>query len=349
MYIFAVHNRVQIENALAVTKHLPSASFKFFQSANGVMSDSPPETQRHIPGHSAKNVLRLIRTQSFTRSDVVIVPQDLGLAWRATAETARRRGSLLALMPDGIVSSLPVLRGGITKRLGRTIATSPLVAAGLLSRSSGIMGGSDPNLILRWGSAWSQSFESSDNAIDVGCPRMDQLAQIGPRPDNLKLLVCSQPMHLSSWTRPFAAEWYAFLLKLIQHSTDPTSLRVRLHPAENPDRLPSPLRDAIAPPRSLRDDIEWASVVAAPFSTVLLEASVAGRAAIQLPRNRPMHAMATGYPFFTDPEVTQCSWDQHALLELARTATPLNNIDRFAAFVGESGKRVALALQQLAQ
>ena len=189
-----------------------------------------------------------------------------------------------------------------------------------------------------------------------GSPRSDVFAGPPPRPDAGRVLVCSQPLSLGQSAAPprEVADWYAWLTT-IARSDDPR-VRVRLHPGERSPRyrLPSSLEHLLDEPhRPLAQDLGWADVVLAPFSTVLVEAVGASRVPISAGSTAIWGNFAAN-AFLEDPRVPSVDFRSspglEPLLAAAAAAAPHVNALRqdYLANVGDAARLTAAAIVTLA-
>lgn len=273
LVVFTAGSTNQRMNAEAVAAHLRVPTSIIDIRSGGSLDDGagPAEPVGYI-----RSVWRTSRLLVRHGPTALVVPHDIGLLERAAIAQARRIGTDVVLMPDGFASSAPVPLAGDDGARGlvhRALETTGVVAGRRTRWAS-----SGPDLILSWGVGWHGLFGvAAPTAVlrAVGSPRADDLVRM-PRveqPD--KLLVCSQPL----WTMGIATgeqrRWYRRLVDLSVHP----NVRVRLHPDElGSPAVPDVLRTK--PRRSFEDDLAWAAAVAAPASTVLVEALAAGRHAI---------------------------------------------------------------------
>jgi hypothetical protein len=293
---------------------------------------------------------------------VLIAGQDEGTIERASMAAARAAGARLVMLPDGIptnVSTLPPLRrrpAWLVKNLiDRVLVRSRL----LVGRRSDLFS-SNPDLVVSWGRGWDAAIRrAAPDAIiaDCGSPRSDGLTAIAPPPGVGNVLVCSQPLLLPQHDRePLEADvavWYRWLSEL-GDAGDPR-IRVRLHPGEHAPRyrLPAELRPLAAqPPRPVLEDIGWADIVIAPFSTVLVEALAAGRV--------PMTAGGTlvwgrtaGNAFLEDPRMPCLDFrrspgvEEVVALAEAHAAGAAELREDYMAHIGSSSERSADAIASL--
>jgi hypothetical protein len=190
-------------------------------------------------------------------------------------------------MPDGIRTTERI---GSLEGRGRSWALDrvdrALVASGLLTGRRGDFGSSDPDLILSWGPGWEPSLGARApraRILTCGSPTSDILAEVPKPPGAGHLLICSQPL---LWPPPVppaseARAWYSWLTDMA--GNDDPRVRIRLHPSECSPSYPLPAElDTLGqrPPPPLVEDLAWADVVLAPYSSILVEAVGAGRVAM---------------------------------------------------------------------
>ncbi|WP_160663951.1 hypothetical protein [Pseudarthrobacter sp. ATCC 49987] len=179
---------------------------------------------------------------------------------------------------------------------------------------------------------------------------MDKYAMItAAETKPIKLLVCSQPLGIPAWSRRYAPQWYAFLESLLDQDIEGCMVRVRLHPAEVYDSaIPARLRTAhIAHP--LEADIEWASHVASPFSTVLVEALAADRTFFALSADDAFDKQAQRTPFFADRRISVARWNKaDIMMKIPGLAGPSALARDYLCNIGSSARVTANALESLA-
>jgi len=193
--------------------------------------------------------------------------------------------------------------------------------------------------------------------VNCGSPRSDAFAGLPPRPGAGHVLLCSQPLYLSQAAAPpqrATAAWYDWLATMA--AVDDPRVRVRLHPGERAIRyrLPAGLGHLLGEPqRPLAEDLAWADVVLAPFSSVLVEAAGASRI--------PISAGSTGIwgdfaanAFLEDPRLPSVDFrtspDLEALLEVAAATAPCVDALRadYLANIGDASRLTAEAIVGLA-
>ena len=187
-------------------------------------------------------------------SPVLVIGQDEGTMERVALTAARKAGARVAIMPDGVRATVPVVRYKAKKLSWKLIrlADRTLVAAGILSGRRGDFGSSAPDAILGWGPGWEQPLQGRAPAAlitNCGSPRADGFTEMPPRPRAGRILLCSQPLALPATAAPprEVAAWYSWL-EAMDGLGDPR-VRVRLHPGER-----SPRYDLPAGLHHLRDE-----------------------------------------------------------------------------------------------
>ncbi|WP_426939880.1 hypothetical protein [Pseudarthrobacter sp. S6] len=353
--IFVVGNTVQQENAVQVAKHMSSIHVSFLNLWTGKLHDKAFSFDGHSPSVSIRRITQILFRSPITAQDITVIPQDVGLLQRLLVRRAKRAGSLTVLMPDGVAAAGANTNGSRARLALRTLVDTAVKSMGLVEGKAGSMGSSKPHIVASWGAGWDSAFAAGEATEfrHLGCPRMDAYAFIPPPTESTNLLVCSQPLGIPSWSRPYAREWYAFLGELLDQPIPNYHIRVRLHPAEQNDpAVPERLRAAHLR-QPLVTDIEWASQVASPFSTVLVEALAADRPFLALGRDKAFEAQANRTPFFADKRITVAPWTakgvQSALHELRN---PAGLREDYLSFIGTSARITGelfetLAAQQL--
>lgn len=313
MIILVVGNGVQAENAAAVARFLDPGSYRYLSLWTREVTADHPRFPSHTPPLRLRVVYALSRTR-FAHDDLVVVPQDNGVLQRAVVAAARRSGAGVALLPDGVITRTRMHSQGGAHR--RALDQLDMIGrgAGLVAGHPGVMGSTLPDLTLLWGLRWAEYLNrggARGPTTAVGCPRMDALVDVPSAPDRSSVLICSQPLHVApSWAVDAAPRWYARLTELFaQGSTDPR-VRLRLHPREmQDDRVPTSLK-AIASHNSMRADIAAADVVAAPFSTALLEAAACGRSVVTLPYDERFAERSQEFAFLAPAWVPAVRWQE---------------------------------------
>ncbi|MEJ2887906.1 hypothetical protein [Actinomycetospora aeridis] len=311
MIILVVGNDVQRENACAVAPFLAPDPHRFLDLWTLRLTDDAPDFPGHTPPIRPATVAALTRLP-VTAADTVVLPQDNGVLQRTVAATARRRGARVVLLPDGVIASARVASDTGPKRWALDRVDAVARAAGVVTGRPGVMGGTRPDLALLWGEKWADHLDGGRGAgptAVVGCPRMDALATVPPPPDAPRVLVCSQPLLVApSWALDVAPRWYRRLEEIFDRP-DPR-LRLRLHPREfQDDRVPAALKE-IASRGAMRDDIAGATLMAAPFSTSLLEAAACGRTVVMLPHDDRFAARAKEFAFLAPDWVPAVRWSE---------------------------------------
>lgn len=352
--VFVVGNDVQLRNAKSVCRFLDSSEYQFFDLWTARFEAEPPVFSSHTPALTATRILASLKRNQNLKGHVFVLPQDVGLLQRLASRRAKRAGAKVVLMPDGVVSSDSVPNGNLVRRAFRRFLDLILRSAGLVEGRAGDMGSSQPHMIFSWGQGWDNAFGdlAGTEIVHMGCPRMDDLADLGKnahQPER-RILICSQPLSIPSWAKPYAADWYSFLERALEVSKNGFNVRVRLHPAERNDSLiPSAIVEAQGW-GPLREDIEWSTVVMAPFSTVLVEALAAHRPIVALTATPEFSAHASKYPFFKDARVEERLWNIQSLNHTSREDRDLSGLrNDFVAFAGSSSERIARALKQMVE
>ena len=367
--VFMVVSGEQLEAAKAVARHLPFASYALnpytdltvpLADVDAVERPVGFVTPRAIA--AARRAVRRALALAGGRRAVLVAGQDEGTVERAAIATARAVGARLVMMPDGIptnVKALPPLRRRPAWLVKNLIDRALVASRVLVGRRSDLFS-SNPDLVLSWGRGWDAPIRrAAPDAViaDFGSPRSDGLAAIAPPPGVGNILVCSQPllrpMHDRQAPEEDVAVWYRWLSELSQ-AGDPR-VQVRLHPGERLPRyrLPGELSPlAGEPPRPVLDDIGWADIVIAPFSTVLVEAVGAGRV--------PMTAGGTfvwgrtaANAFLEDPRVACIDFRRSPGVEEllataeAHAAGASELREDYMAHIGSSSERSANAIASL--
>jgi hypothetical protein len=358
---FLIGTVPQLDTARRIAAHLPEAARAYDLSAQRTvpLAEMAAPTSHVAPVRPG--ALRAVASgigRWAAAGAVLVVPQDVGLLQRRAIAVARRRGALIALAPDGVVSDRTVTQ---RRRLGGLV----LMADGLL-RSSGYaagrlgeMGGSRPDLVLSWGPGWDPVFvaRGATSIADVGSPRADGLALLPP-PVAGRLLVCSQPTwmpDIGGWEA--STIWYGFLARLVAAAPE-GAVRVRLHPQERQRldelNLSAGLRAALTEGTRLEDDLAWSGAVLSWASTTLLEAAGAARPVLAVSPTPMAAAAATGYPFLRDPRIvrrapTQLdSWDAVETAVSEAAAGQVGLAEDYLAHTGSAAARSAAAIVALA-
>jgi hypothetical protein len=349
--IFAVGNRVQQENAIAVAEFISEVPVFYLNLWTGTLHNEAPDFDGHSPSVTLGRIGKLALRSPISSQDVTVIPQDVGLLQRALARRAKRTGSLVALMPDGVAAAGANVNGSKGRLLLRSIVDASMRFIRLVDGRAGSMGSSNPHLILSWGTGWDAAFSLATKSEfrHMGCPRMDPYTRIPSPQGPVNLLVCSQPLGIPTWSRPYAAEWYSFLESLLEQGIANCNLRVRLHPAEKNDpSVPASLRESNLE-HSLATDLRWASQVASPFSTVLVEALAAGRPFFALSRDEEFRAHASRTPFFADTRIRVSGWTSRDIENTLHKVTDSTALKSdYLCHVGDSARMTANLLVNLA-
>ena len=348
--IFVVGNSVQQENALAVSKHLAAKDAYFLSLWSMAISQEPVDFPDHTPPVSIGRLYHSLVDSVIWRSDIVVLPQDLGLLQQIIGKRTKRRGATLALMPDGIVSRRANQNGGRLRQIVRRLVYVIMRLMGIIDGQPGRMGSSRPNYLFSWGVGWNDALEaaSATKTYYFGCPRMDSYGSLAlPTHEGRRLLVCSQPMWIAAWSRPYADRWYGFLESLVTDKPSGIELRLRLHPAEiNDPRVPRVVREAHTD-ESLLVSLAWANQVAAPFSTVLVDALAAGRAFFLLSADHAFSEISSQVPLFADTRVPTCSWSTASVQQTKTGGLQMSALrSDYVAMVGKSATNIAAVLER---
>lgn len=308
---FLVTSSEQLRDALAVSGRLDRSKCAWNAYADEPvgLDGATRELKRIVsPGYEAAwGSARRVGRWARSGGRVLVLGQDVGLAERAAIASARRANASVVLLPDGVISRGRSSPNGSFETLKRT-ADVILERAGLLSGRRARFGASDPDAIASWGAGWDRDWRAAAPAAricDTGSPRMDRLAGIPSPGDERRMLVCSQPMTLLC--RPGSnaiRDWYQWLERVAEGGDD---TRVRLHPVERRLIASGELEvgsalQGRAGDNPLEDDLAWASAVAAPISTAMVEAAAAGRPVISV-RPYELSDLARRCAFFADRRV----------------------------------------------
>jgi len=366
--MFMVVSDEQLEAARAVSGHLPTPP-TVVNPYTGVAQplDQMESVQRPVGFvitpraiHNARTTLRRAMEMSGSPHPVLVVGQDVGTIERVGIASARKGGARLAIMPDGVFSS-----ARLTPAMARPMALAidaadrTLVAAGILAGRRSDFGSSEPDMILSWGPGWEGPMHRRvPGALiaNTGSPRSDSFAALPARPERGNLLVCSQPLSLTQSAAPAreVAAWYDWLTTMAR--VEDPRVRVRLHPGERAPRyrLPDGLQHLLAEPQlPLVEDLAWADVVLAPYSSVLVEAAGASRVPISAGSTEIWGDFAAN-AFLQDPRVPSVDFrtspDLDALLDVAAAAAPQVDAlrDDYLAHVGDASRLTADAIMGLA-
>jgi hypothetical protein len=367
--IFMVVSDEQLDAARAVAAHLPAPS-TVVNPYTGVAAPLEEMTSVRRPVGAfptpraigvAHSTLRRSLRIAGGEHPVLVAGQDVGTIERVAIASARRAGAQVAIMPDGIFASSR-LTAGSARPLERAIAAADrtLVAAGVLTGRRSDFGSTAPDAILSWGPGWEAPLQRRAPAariVNCGSPRSDAFAELPPRPGAGRVLLCSQPLHLRQAVAPperATAAWYDWLASMA--ALDDPRVRVRLHPGERSPRydLPAGLGHLLAEPhRPLAEDLAWADVVLAPFSSVLVEAAGASRIPISAGSTRIWGDFARN-AFLEDPRVPSIDFRaspgvDDLLAVAAETAPSVDALrDDYLANIGDAARQTADAITALA-
>lgn len=351
--IFVVCNDTQLETVSAVRRHLPAHEVRFVNlwSMSIVGNPSDLDFPGHTPPLTFSRVWRALRFSMISPGDVVVILQDVGVLERVIAKRAKRRRAALVLMPDGIVGARARLNGGRARRALRIAFFGVLKLLRLVDGVPGRMGSSGPDLILSWGSGWDSAFAraGSTRILPIGSPRMDKYAALSTSSAKRRLLVCSQPMHVPTWSAPYADQWYSFLESLCGASYDDLEVVIRLHPAERHDsRVPDSIRN-LDIGADLLAQLEWADCVAAPFSTVLVDALAARRPFFVLVADDHFARSVSDIPLFSDARVHLGRWNLASVASAMQQMADQQELrEAYLANADRAGKAAARQLSDLA-
>lgn len=367
--VFMVVSNEQLDAARMVAEHLPSVATVVNPYTGVVLPldemtgvDRPLGfviTPRAISAARAA-VRRALRVAGGPEP-VLVIGQDEGTIERVAVTAARKAGARVAILPDGIRTTLRPAghKGRRSVSLAIDAADRTLVAAGILTGRRGDFGSSAPRAIFSWGPGWEAPLQGrAPGALifNCGCPRADALAAIPPRPDRGNTLICSQPLTLPQTAAPTdaTAAWYEWLAEMVR--LDDPRVRVRLHPGERSPRYQlspalEPLREE--PARSLPEDLAWADVVLSPYSSVLVEACGAGRVPISA-GSIPIWGTHADNAFLADPRVPSIDFrtspSLDAVLDVAAAAEFYVDAlrDDYISNVGDAARLTADAIVSLA-
>lgn len=346
--VFACINGLHVEDAKAIARHMTSP-VGFLDVNAMTIHREPPSIAAHSTPLTFRQVAGAVGAPWAHQGDTVVLPQDVSILPQLIRASCRRKGCHVALMPDGLVSESRVDTGSPWKRRVRQATYGALRATGLGSGQPGVMGSSRPDLVLGWGEGWRDVLTRSSGAqyVAVGAARLDALRRVPPAEHAApRLLVCSQPMGALQGSDELAPRWYEFLAGLPDELGDGTQIRIRMHPAET-GRSEVPVALASLPTRSLLEDIVWGTHVAAPFSTVLLEALVAGRVPIVL-EDAALTPLLDRIPLFADPRLPRSSWTSGDLQVAMQCNTKWHELaEDYASDSGSASHRIAQSLELL--
>jgi len=367
--VFMVVSNEQLEAARSVAVHLPTrATVVNPYTGTAIPLDELSSVERplgFIPTprtiHNARITVRRALMMAGGPSPVLVVGQDEGTMERVAITAARKAGARVAIMPDGVRATVPVVQHKAATLTSSAIrvADRTLVAAGILSGRRGDFGSSAPDAILGWGRGWEKPLQGRAPAAlitNCGSPRADAFVDMPPRPDAGRILMCSQPLSLPATAAPprEVAAWYSWLTAMA--GLDDPRVRVRLHPGERSPRydLPPGLRHLRAEaPRTLAEDLAWADVVLSPYSSVLVEAVGASRVPISAGSTHIWGVYAAN-AFLEDPRVPSVDFrsspDVDDLLAVAAETAPFVDglRDDFLANIGDAARLTAGAIVALA-
>ena len=368
--VFMVVSGEQVEAAKAVARRLPFASYALNPYTDLTVPLADVDAIERPVGFvvtpraiaAARRAVRRALALAGGRRAVLVAGQDSGTVERAAIATARAAGARFVMMPDGIatdVRALPPLRRRPAWLVKQLIDRALVASRVLVGRRDHIFS-SNPDLVLSWGRGWDAAIRrAAPDAViaDCGSPRSDGLASIAPPPGVGNILVCSQPLLVPQHDhQPFekdVAVWYRWLSELDQ-ARDPR-VRVRLHPEEHSPRyrLPAALRPLAAqPPRPVLEDIGWADIVIAPFSTVLVEALAAGRVPMTA-GGKLVWGRTAGNAFLEDPRMPCLDFrrspgvEEAVALADAHAAGAAELREDYMAHIGRSAERSAEAIAVL--
>ncbi|HEX2508064.1 MAG TPA: hypothetical protein VHK23_07060 [Miltoncostaeaceae bacterium] len=366
--IFMVVSEEQLEAARAVAGHLPSPP-TVVNPYTGVAAPLAEMTDVRRPVGAfptpraigaARATLRRSLELAGAPHPVLVAGQDVGTIERVAIASARRAGARVAIMPDGVFASERLGAGRRPLERAISAADRALVAAGVLAGRRSDFGSTAPDMILSWGPGWEAPLQRRAPAariVNCGSPRSDAFARLPPRPGEGRVLLCSQPLFLGQAVAPPSREtvaWYDWLTAMAR--VDDPRVRVRLHPGERAPAYPLPggLRHLLGEPhRPLAEDLAWADVVLAPFSSVLVEAAGASRIPISAGSTAVWGDFAAN-AFLQDPRVPSVDFRASPGLDdllavAAETAPGIDALrDDYLANAGDAARRNADAIAALA-
>lgn len=353
--VFVVGNNTQFEAVAAVLPHLPERDVRVLNLWS-MRSTDDDVLEPFFPGHTPPLTLSraffVLRSVNFSPGDIVVIPQDVGLLERLVAKRVKRDRAILVLMPDGIVGAGARSNGGRTRTAIRIALNGLLRLLGLVDGVPGRMGSSGPAVIFSWGPGWNTAFvrSASTRFLSVGSPRMDKYRPTTTSSARRRLLVCSQPMHVPTWSAPYADCWYSFLATLSSQANDDLEIAIRLHPAErNDSRVPVSLR-ANDSGEDLVSQIEWADCVAAPFSTVLIDALAAQKFFFVLAADDQFARSVADIPLFSDQRVPISFWNLESVKTAMRRSSSQEELRMdYLANAGHAAQAAARQLVELAE
>lgn len=362
---FVVTTEEQLHTARVVASHLPAAFVIDPHSGRAEMLNQDTMVTRPVKVRvTPKSLVRARQAvgRAFalapTLAPVLVIGQDLGYLERATVAAAQARGARVILMPDGIIASKRVDGGGNRglEAVARDAIDWILRSVGLLAGRREAFGSSEPSLVLSWGPGWDSTWRTRcphAEILNTGSPRADTYASMTQRPAVGNVLVCSQPLLLPHHheVKPQAEIWYQWLIELFKAGHP--RLRIRLHPSERSIRYPLPLELASlgsAPAVPFLDDLRWADIVVAPFSSVLVEAAGTGRIPMTAGGAEEWGAFADN-AFLADPRVASVDFQSRptpsSIVEQANGLTALTESlgSEFLANPGSAAAAAAHAIR----
>ena len=347
-------NTRQFEMATRLQSLLHTKSRIWDQGSNSAIGKNPVEFSETFSYHQvAKAHLKARHRGDQAHLETLVIFQDVGLMTRALVAAFRARGSRIALVPDGIVFSNQLdLRPRfhfvkeVLDRLGTHL--------GFLVGESGRWGATKPDLVCSWGEGWSSIWATGSNVEVTGAVMLDHLASIPQPSAGERILICSQPLARLGFDAEMTAHWYRILDHLIR--TD-DRVKVRLHPSELESSGSYAVPPSLVPPGerpTLESELEWATIVAAPLSTTLLDAAVAGRRPVRIRIGSKSDRFQS--PALNTPELAVIQFDPTTPPEslVAHIVTGASQSDspaiaeRYAFGVGGATEAVASALDRLA-
>lgn len=351
--VFVVCNETQLETVLAVCRYLPAPEVRFLDlwSMSVVGNSSELSFPAHTPPLTLSRFWRALTFSEITPGDVWVIPQDVGVLEKVLAKRSKQCRATLVLMPDGIVGARARGNGGRVRRGIRAALYGALKLLRVVDGVPGRMGSSGPDVIFSWGSGWNSAFArtGSTKLLPVGSPRMDKYADLSASSAKRRLLVCSQPMHVPTWSAPYADQWYSFLETLSGASYDDLEVVIRLHPAERHDsRVPKSIRN-LDSSADLLVQLEWADCVAAPFSTVLVDALAARRSFFVLVADDHFARSVSDIPLFSDARVHISHWNLASVASAIQQVADQQELrEAYLANAHRAGKTAARHLSDLA-
>ena len=287
--------------------------------------------------------------------DVLVTAHDIGLPERAAIAFARRKGAAIALLPDGIPFDGIYLDGTIQG--SRALLDQMLVRVGLVAGRRGLWASTNPDLILSWGDGWGSTWSRLSPTSEVqvvGSPRHDPPPPTPPLPATPRVLLCSQPLAAVGLDPDTLARWYAWLESLLHDGEGEILVRLRLHPAEVQAQSAPESLLRLSSVGTVEDDIGWASIVLAPFSTILLEAATAKRVIMSVSPGPQPPGIASN-AFISDPRVPRIrdlsNLNLQTIVDIAETAAASQSAlgSDFFDVASGAAARAAEALARLAR